>query len=70
MVHIERFRDPALLKMEKDVFDKLKEFSEPEPELDTGRKKRGLPADNKAVSPEEALSELRAMGVSVDPNGQ
>mgnify|MGYP003348728244 CR=1 FL=1 len=68
MVHIERHRDPALVRMEAEVFAKLQEISGPPPAPEfTGKRKSGLPSDNKQISVEEALSELRAMGASIDP---
>lgn len=58
---IERFKDPRDSIREQDVFSKLAQYSVGNlPESKAGPKQ--LPSDNKAVSPEEAMEELRKLG--------
>ena len=67
MVHIERHKDPNVEKMEQNIADIMTQYGADTTTGLTGRCKSSLPSDNRQVTPEEAMAELRAMNASTGP---
>jgi uncharacterized protein with WD repeat len=59
---IERTRDTKTDQMEREVFSKLAQYSRDNTPAPSAKGSKQLPSDNKLVSPEEAMEELRKMG--------
>jgi hypothetical protein len=59
---IERTRDTKTDQMERDVFSKLAQYSKDNTPAPAAKGSKQLPSDNKLVTPEEAMEELRKMG--------
>lgn len=58
---IERTRDTKTDQIERDVFSKLAQYSTNN-QPSSVQKNKHLPSDNRQVSPEEAIEELKKLG--------
>jgi len=63
-IEIERIRDPLQVQLEAEVLAKLAQLSKIESPVESVSKSRGLPHDNRIVSPEEAAAELARLGIT------